>query len=86
MHRNALAATDFFRIPPNRVIELGSHRAARGFSSDRRRFVPASRFLGSRSASLTEAHAGASAIFFDEFDAGLFEGFPQLHDCSLLCG
>jgi KUP system potassium uptake protein len=24
MHRNALAATDFFRIPPNRVIELGS--------------------------------------------------------------
>lgn len=26
MHRNALAATDFFRIPPNRVIELGSQR------------------------------------------------------------
>jgi KUP system potassium uptake protein len=24
MHRNALAATDFFRVPPNRVIELGS--------------------------------------------------------------
>ena len=24
MHRNALAATDFFRIPPNRVIKLGS--------------------------------------------------------------
>jgi KUP system potassium uptake protein len=24
MHRNALAGTDFFRIPPNRVIELGS--------------------------------------------------------------
>ncbi|MBV9532590.1 MAG: hypothetical protein JO283_16390 [Bradyrhizobium sp.] len=24
MHRSALAATDFFRIPPNRVIELGS--------------------------------------------------------------
>jgi KUP system potassium uptake protein len=24
MHRNALDATDFFRIPPNRVIELGS--------------------------------------------------------------
>jgi KUP system potassium uptake protein len=24
MHRNALPATDFFRIPPNRVIELGS--------------------------------------------------------------
>jgi KUP system potassium uptake protein len=24
MHRNALAATDFFRIPPGRVIELGS--------------------------------------------------------------
>jgi KUP system potassium uptake protein len=24
MHRNALAATDFFQIPPNRVIELGS--------------------------------------------------------------
>jgi len=24
MHRNALAATDFFRIPPDRVIELGS--------------------------------------------------------------
>lgn len=24
MHRNALTATDFFRIPPNRVIELGS--------------------------------------------------------------
>jgi KUP system potassium uptake protein len=24
MHRNALAATEFFRIPPNRVIELGS--------------------------------------------------------------
>jgi KUP system potassium uptake protein len=24
MHRNAIAATDFFRIPPNRVIELGS--------------------------------------------------------------
>jgi KUP system potassium uptake protein len=24
MHRNALAATDFFRIPPNRVIELGA--------------------------------------------------------------
>ena len=23
MHRNALAATEFFRIPPNRVIELG---------------------------------------------------------------
>jgi KUP system potassium uptake protein len=23
MHRNALAATDFFRIPPNRVVELG---------------------------------------------------------------
>jgi len=22
MHRNALAATDFFRIPPNRLIEL----------------------------------------------------------------
>jgi hypothetical protein len=31
MHRNALAATDFFRIPPNRAIELGSHRAARAF-------------------------------------------------------
>ena len=24
LHRNALPATDFFRIPPNRVIELGS--------------------------------------------------------------
>jgi KUP system potassium uptake protein len=24
MHRNALAATEFFRIPPNRVIELGA--------------------------------------------------------------
>ena len=24
VHRDALAATDFFRIPPNRVIELGS--------------------------------------------------------------
>jgi KUP system potassium uptake protein len=24
MHRNALAATEFFRIPPNRVVELGS--------------------------------------------------------------
>ena len=24
MHRNALAATEFFHIPPNRVIELGS--------------------------------------------------------------
>jgi KUP system potassium uptake protein len=24
MHRNALPATEFFRIPPNRVIELGS--------------------------------------------------------------
>ena len=24
MHRNALPATDFFRIPPNRVVELGS--------------------------------------------------------------
>jgi len=24
LHRNALAATEFFRIPPNRVIELGS--------------------------------------------------------------
>jgi KUP system potassium uptake protein len=23
MHRNALAATEFFHIPPNRVIELG---------------------------------------------------------------
>jgi KUP system potassium uptake protein len=23
MHRNALPATEFFRIPPNRVIELG---------------------------------------------------------------
>jgi KUP system potassium uptake protein len=23
MHRNAVAATEFFRIPPNRVIELG---------------------------------------------------------------
>jgi KUP system potassium uptake protein len=23
MHRNALAATEFFSIPPNRVIELG---------------------------------------------------------------
>jgi KUP system potassium uptake protein len=23
MHRNALAATEFFRIPPDRVIELG---------------------------------------------------------------
>jgi KUP system potassium uptake protein len=23
MHRNALAATEFFRVPPNRVIELG---------------------------------------------------------------
>ena len=23
MHRNALAATEFFAIPPNRVIELG---------------------------------------------------------------
>ncbi|WP_425305303.1 hypothetical protein [Bradyrhizobium erythrophlei] len=28
MHRNALAAKDFFRIPPNRVIELGSQTAA----------------------------------------------------------
>jgi KUP system potassium uptake protein len=27
MHRNALAATEFFRIPPNRVIELGSQLA-----------------------------------------------------------
>jgi KUP system potassium uptake protein len=24
MHRNALAATEFFQIPPNRVIELGT--------------------------------------------------------------
>jgi KUP system potassium uptake protein len=24
MHRNALEATEFFRIPPNRVIELGA--------------------------------------------------------------
>jgi KUP system potassium uptake protein len=24
MHRNAMSATDFFRIPPGRVIELGS--------------------------------------------------------------
>ena len=24
MHRNALAATEFFRIPPNRVIALGA--------------------------------------------------------------
>jgi KUP system potassium uptake protein len=24
MHRNALPATEFFRVPPNRVIELGS--------------------------------------------------------------
>ena len=23
MHRNALAATEFFSIPPNRVVELG---------------------------------------------------------------
>jgi KUP system potassium uptake protein len=23
MHRNELAATEFFRIPPERVIELG---------------------------------------------------------------
>jgi len=23
MHRNALPATEFFRIPPNRVVELG---------------------------------------------------------------
>jgi KUP system potassium uptake protein len=23
MHRNALAATEFFHIPPNRVVELG---------------------------------------------------------------
>ena len=23
MHRNALAATEFFRTPPNRVLELG---------------------------------------------------------------
>jgi KUP system potassium uptake protein len=23
MHRNALSATEFFRIPPNRVVELG---------------------------------------------------------------
>jgi KUP system potassium uptake protein len=23
MHRNAQPATEFFRIPPNRVIELG---------------------------------------------------------------
>lgn len=23
MYRNALAATEFFRIPPNRVVELG---------------------------------------------------------------
>jgi KUP system potassium uptake protein len=27
MHRNALAATEFFRIPPTRVIELGSQLA-----------------------------------------------------------
>jgi KUP system potassium uptake protein len=24
MHRNAVAATEFFRIPPNRVIALGA--------------------------------------------------------------
>jgi KUP system potassium uptake protein len=24
MHRNALAATEFFRIPPDRVVELGA--------------------------------------------------------------
>jgi KUP system potassium uptake protein len=24
MHRNALPPTEFFRIPPNRVIELGT--------------------------------------------------------------
>jgi KUP system potassium uptake protein len=23
MHRNAIAATEFFRIPPDRVVELG---------------------------------------------------------------
>jgi hypothetical protein len=34
--------------------------------------VLAGGFLGSRSASLAEAHAGASAIFFDEFDARCF--------------
>jgi len=27
MHRNALDATEFFRIPPNRVIELGGQVA-----------------------------------------------------------
>jgi hypothetical protein len=29
MHGSALAATDFFRIPPNRVIELGSQTEIR---------------------------------------------------------
>jgi KUP system potassium uptake protein len=27
MHRNALPATEFFRIPPDRVIELGGQVA-----------------------------------------------------------
>jgi KUP system potassium uptake protein len=27
MHRNALPATEFFRIPPDRVIELGGQIA-----------------------------------------------------------
>jgi KUP system potassium uptake protein len=27
MHRNALPATEFFRIPPDRVIELGGQEA-----------------------------------------------------------
>jgi hypothetical protein len=73
MHRNALAATDFFRILPNRVIELRSNRAAGAFTAIGVGSCLRAGFLGSGSAPLAEAHAGASAIFFDELNAGLFE-------------
>jgi KUP system potassium uptake protein len=39
MHRNALAATEFFRIPPNRVIELGGQVEIRAIGRSQRRSI-----------------------------------------------
>jgi hypothetical protein len=41
-------------------------------------------FWSIRTPWLPKTNAGSSAVFPNELDSGLFEGFPQFHNCPFL--
>ena len=43
-------------------------------------------FLSNCSLRLPQTNAGSSTILSNEFNTGLFEGFPQFHNRPSLCG